>query len=73
MSHRWKTLLAFGTIYFVWGSTFLAIRVGVLAMPPLLFAADGFCSARQLIGAPDSISGAFEVINEVNIHPVYHE
>ena len=45
MSHRWKTLLAFGIIYFVWGSTFLAIRVGVLAMPPLLFAAIRFFTA----------------------------
>jgi hypothetical protein len=25
----WQVLLAFGIIYFVWGSTFLAIRVGV--------------------------------------------
>lgn len=35
----WKTLLCFGIIYFVWGSTFLAIRVGVLAVPPFVFAA----------------------------------
>jgi drug/metabolite transporter (DMT)-like permease len=42
MSHRWKTLVAFGIIYFVWGSTFLAIRVGVLAMPPLLLGAMRF-------------------------------
>ncbi len=34
----WKTLLAFAIIYFVWGSTFLAIRVGVREIPPLLFA-----------------------------------
>jgi drug/metabolite transporter (DMT)-like permease len=33
-----KTLLAFGIIYFVWGSTFLAIRVGVREVPPFLFA-----------------------------------
>ena len=45
MSHRWKTLLAFSIIYFVWGSTFFAIRVGVLAMPPLLFAAIRFFTA----------------------------
>jgi len=38
----WKTLLAFGIIYFVWGSTFLAIRVGVREVPPLLFAAMRF-------------------------------
>jgi drug/metabolite transporter (DMT)-like permease len=43
-THRpaWKTLLAFAIIYFVWGSTFLAIRVGVHAVPPLLFAAMRF-------------------------------
>src|SRR5260370_677583 len=34
-----KILLAFAIIYFVWGSTFFAIRVGVHAMPPLTMAA----------------------------------
>lgn len=34
----WKTLLAFGIVYFVWGSTFLAIRVGVREVPPFLLA-----------------------------------
>ncbi len=33
-----KVLLAFAIIYFVWGSTFLAIRVGVREVPPLLLA-----------------------------------
>lgn len=42
---RWKTLLAFAIIYFVWGSTFLAIRVGVHEVPPLLFAAMRFVVA----------------------------
>lgn len=41
----WKTLLAFGIIYFVWGSTFLAIRIGVFEIPPLLFAALRFGTA----------------------------
>jgi drug/metabolite transporter (DMT)-like permease len=41
----WKTLLAFGIIYFVWGSTFLAIRIGVHEIPPLLFAAMRFGTA----------------------------
>jgi len=36
---RWKTLLAFAIIYFVWGSTFLSIRIGVREVPPFLFAA----------------------------------
>jgi drug/metabolite transporter (DMT)-like permease len=35
----WKILLAFAIIYFVWGSTFLAIRVGVHEVPPFLLAA----------------------------------
>jgi drug/metabolite transporter (DMT)-like permease len=38
----WKTLLAFAIIYFVWGSTFLAIRIGVREVPPLLLAAMRF-------------------------------
>src|SRR6204780_387505 len=41
----WKTLLAFGIIYFVWGSTFLVIRIGVHEVPPLLFAAMRFLAA----------------------------
>jgi len=46
-SHRptWKTLLAFAIIYFVWGSTFLAIRVGVREVPPFLLAAMRFLIA----------------------------
>jgi drug/metabolite transporter (DMT)-like permease len=46
---RWKTLLAFGIIYFVWGSTFLAIRIGVHEVPPLLFAAMRFTTAGVLV------------------------
>lgn len=48
---RWKTLLAFGIIYFVWGSTFYAIRVGVNEVPPLLFAAMRFLVAGLLVCA----------------------
>src|SRR5580658_1789125 len=49
--HRpaWKTLLAFSIIYFVWGSTFLAIRVGVHEVPPLLFAAMRFLVAGLVL------------------------
>ena len=42
---RWKTLIAFAIIYFVWGSTFYAIRVGVHEVPPLLLAAVRFTIA----------------------------
>jgi drug/metabolite transporter (DMT)-like permease len=42
---RWKILLAYAIIYFVWGSTFLAIRVGVSEVPPFLLAAMRFVAA----------------------------
>jgi drug/metabolite transporter (DMT)-like permease len=42
---KWKILLAFAIIYFVWGSTFFAIRVGVHEVPPLLLAAMRFLAA----------------------------
>ena len=54
---RWKTLLAFAIIYFVWGSTFFAIRIGVQQLPPLLFAAMRFLTAGVLLYTWMRISG----------------
>lgn len=55
----WKVLSAFAIIYFIWGSTYLAIRVGVLEMPPFLMAGIRFFLAgailygwMRLIGVP---------------------
>jgi drug/metabolite transporter (DMT)-like permease len=55
----WKTVLAFSIIYFVWGSTFLAIRVGVREVPPFVFACMRFfvagavlCGWMRLKGTP---------------------
>jgi drug/metabolite transporter (DMT)-like permease len=45
----WKTLLAFAIIYFVWGSTFLAIRVGVREVPPFLLASMRFLVAGLVL------------------------
>lgn len=45
----WKILLAFGFIYFVWGSTFFAIRIGVQEVPPFLFAAGRFIVAGLVL------------------------
>src|SRR5438132_3805527 len=45
----WKTLLAFAAIYFLWGSTFLAIRVGVREVPPFLLAAIRFLIAGLVL------------------------
>ena len=46
---RWQILLAFAIIYFVWGSTFLAIRVGVREVPPFLLAAMRFSIAGLVL------------------------
>lgn len=46
---RWKILLAFAIIYFVWGSTFLCIRIGVRELPPFLFAALRFTIAGLVL------------------------
>jgi drug/metabolite transporter (DMT)-like permease len=35
-AHPTVTLLAYGAIYFVWGTTFFAMRVGIESIPPLL-------------------------------------
>jgi len=42
-------MLAFGIIYFVWGSTFLAIRIGVHEVPPLLLAGIRFFISGLLL------------------------
>ena len=45
----WQTLVAFAIIYFVWGSTFLAIRVGVREVPPFILAAMRFLAAGLVL------------------------
>ena len=47
----WKVLLAFAIIYFLWGSTFLAIRVGVREVPPSLLAGMRFLVAGIVLYA----------------------
>ena len=48
---RARIIAAFATIYLVWGSTFLAIRIGVQQLPPLLFAGLRFLLAGTLLAA----------------------
>jgi len=45
----WTVLLAFAIIYFVWGSTYLAIRVGVREVPPFLLAGIRFLLAGAVL------------------------
>jgi drug/metabolite transporter (DMT)-like permease len=47
---RGTTIAAFGAIYLVWGSTYLAIRVVVETLPPFLAGAGRFLLAGLLLG-----------------------
>ena len=60
----WKILLAFGIIYFVWGSTFLAIRVGVHEVPPFLLAAVRFFTAGVVLYAWLRLKGTRRLTGE---------
>jgi drug/metabolite transporter (DMT)-like permease len=46
---RARIVAAYATIYLVWGSTFLAIRLGVRSLPPMLFAGGRFMLAGTLL------------------------
>src|SRR6202050_4449922 len=41
--------IAVGVVYLVWGSTYLAIRVGVGHLPPLLFAGTRYVIAGEIL------------------------
>ncbi len=55
---RGALILAFATIYLVWGSTYLAIRVSVESMPPFAMAAARFLLAGALLIAFLKMRGA---------------
>ena len=48
---RGRVLAAYLIVAIVWGSTYLAIRVGVTHIPPFLFAGVRFLTAGALLGA----------------------
>jgi len=52
-----KLLLAFGAIYFIWGSTFLAIRLAVRTLPPLLTMGTRHLAAGLLLFAWLAVRG----------------
>lgn len=55
---RTLLIIAFATIYLVWGSTYLAIRVAVETMPPFAMAAVRFLIAGTLMGSVLLLRGA---------------
>jgi drug/metabolite transporter (DMT)-like permease len=49
MSPRTRLILAFAAVYTIWGSTYLAIRVGVETLPPFLMAGARFLLAGSIM------------------------
>ncbi len=70
LSHRLKVILAFLVVYSVWGSTYLAIRVGVRDLPPALFAGVRFVVAGLLILAFARLRGRPIPTNPAHLWPL---
>ncbi len=58
VASRARLLLAFAAVYLVWGSTYLAIRVGVRTIPPLLMAGARFLLAGMILYGLARLRGA---------------
>jgi drug/metabolite transporter (DMT)-like permease len=50
-SKTWLVVLAFAAVYLIWGSTYMAIRVGVRSLPPFLMAGCRFVIAGGILYA----------------------
>jgi drug/metabolite transporter (DMT)-like permease len=57
MAPRWKLLTALWTVYLVWGSTYVAIKISVRTLPALLSAGSRFLLAGALLALVLSLSG----------------
>jgi drug/metabolite transporter (DMT)-like permease len=57
-SHTAQIAIAFAIVYVVWGSTYLAIRIGVQTLPPALFSGVRFVLAGLLMLAYARARGA---------------
>ena len=54
----WKLWAALLTVYLIWGSTYLAIKVSVRTLPPLLSAGLRFAAAGAILAAVLALKGA---------------
>ena len=58
LPRRWQLLLAFGAIYIIWGSTYLAIAYAIDSIPPLLMASGRFLLAGSVLYLVARMQGA---------------
>jgi drug/metabolite transporter (DMT)-like permease len=56
-SARAAVILAFASVYLIWGSTYLAIRYAIETLPPFLMAATRFLSAGTILFAWARLNG----------------
>jgi drug/metabolite transporter (DMT)-like permease len=45
----WRIILAFAAVYIIWGTTYLAIRIGIESMPPFIMASLRYLLAGVLL------------------------
>ncbi len=55
--HRWQIALAFGLVYFFWGSTYLGIDIAVQTIPPALMCGIRFSVAGAVMLAVCRLTG----------------
>ncbi len=58
MNRGWKLWTALATVYVVWGSTYLAIKVSVRTLPPLLSAGMRFVAAAAVLAGVVALLGS---------------
>ncbi|MFD2147177.1 EamA family transporter [Mucilaginibacter antarcticus] len=61
----WKIILAFAAVYIIWGTTYLAIRIGIESMPPFIMAGLRYVIAGVLMLLYIKIKG--EVVIDKNV------
>jgi drug/metabolite transporter (DMT)-like permease len=54
---RWQLWVALGLVYVVWGSTYLAIKLAVRTLPPLLAGGTRFLAASAILASVLAITG----------------
>ena len=47
--NQWNIILSFGAVYIIWGSTYLALRIGIQSLPPFLLSSLRFLLAGSLL------------------------
>jgi drug/metabolite transporter (DMT)-like permease len=55
---RWRVALSLAAVYGIWGSTYLAVRVGIETLPPLLSAGARYLAAGALLYGALRLRGA---------------